>query len=985
LNLDYLRLIQLPTLILSLGSAVYLFALNSRYRPTILLAWAFVGSTVFYLAMVLEFAGPWYWRPHNLKTLLQPLLQVTGPAMFFVALLMFSYSFPRKGPSREYRVILPLFVMLNIGLVVFTFYNIVILQRMRSIFRLESAYYLTLYSAVGLQFATIVFLLLRNTARFSGRSSEPLWKRLLLPRGHITAAAGATRAMSLVLLVPLSAIIVWLMRYWRILPGVVTAYLVWFCFLVFQLGLVVAYLNHTEDPMGFRVKIVAGTLVAVLGILSVVVVLVGHTYESDYENTNLVSAEQTIWFQPNEFGSYDIARRPIEFDPTPGRRLLIRVGGVRRWELPFEFPFFGVGYGTISILHGPMIYLGEDIREQGWGGYHPQPVIAPIIMNLDPTRGRGVFIETRSDRVTITWLALPELGSTNKNTIQLRLCADGCFSFSYRKLDPDPTCRADKLHVQTTAGLISLDPGAHGGEHSTRFPPKLVGIHPGGAEATLEPIRFMDDLPYTSDGPAVIFEAYDIDYYRYLNDRMAPLAIIIVAAAALVVFVFPLVLRENIIKPLRALYDGMHRVEQGDLHVTLTPRFNDEVGFLSRSFNQMLTAIRRMEAGFRSLADNAHDGILVLREDGSPAYANTRVSEITGYSHTEVMETSFGYLMTHGDPAADTEDPLRLRADHEQPPVSEGLPAPPHYETSITNSGGLRVPVDISVSRTLWLGRAARVIIIRDIRARRHDEERAREQQQELMRTDKLTSLGVLASVMAHDIRKPTQVIRLNIDFLQRACPDLLVVLRQLKDEGYLVGGLELGEFRTRLQRLPEIMGDCSRNIEAIVENWSSFAREESMALTPGLDINGVIGSAVRMVSTFINRATSRFALRLGQNIPAITGNAQRVEQVLINLILNACQALPDREAAINVSTEFDPESDRVEIMVEDQGTGISEEDIDHVTELFFTTRRHLGGTGLGLWVCERIVEEHGGILSFRSVVSKGTTAVVSLPRGVEI
>ena len=141
-----------------------------------------------------------------------------------------------------------------------------------------------------------------------------------------------------------------------------------------------------------------------------------------------------------------------------------------------------------------------------------------------------------------------------------------------------------------------------------------------------------------------------------------------------------------------------------------------------------------------------------------------------------------------------------------------------------------------------------------------------------------------------------------------------------------------------------------------------------------------MVGSAVHMVSTFIARATSRFTLELGENLPKITGSAQRIERVVINLILNACQALADRTRAIRVSTRYDPAADRVEIAVEDQGVGIAEDQIDRITELFYTTRRHLGGSGLGLWVCSLIVSEHHGTLRYRSQPGKGTTAVVALP-----
>jgi polar amino acid transport system substrate-binding protein len=114
--------------------------------------------------------------------------------------------------------------------------------------------------------------------------------------------------------------------------------------------------------------------------------------------------------------------------------------------------------------------------------------------------------------------------------------------------------------------------------------------------------------------------------------------------------------------------------------------------------------------------------------------------------------------------------------------------------------------------------------------------------------------------------------------------------------------------------------------------------------------------------------------------LPAIRGDAQRLEQVVVNLLLNACQALPDRERGIRVATFLDPGRSQVVLEVRDEGAGIAAEHLPHLTDPFFTTRREKGGTGLGLWICAAIVEEHGGTLSFRSRPGEGTVVALTLP-----
>jgi len=101
---------------------------------------------------------------------------------------------------------------------------------------------------------------------------------------------------------------------------------------------------------------------------------------------------------------------------------------------------------------------------------------------------------------------------------------------------------------------------------------------------------------------------------------------------------------------------------------------------------------------------------------------------------------------------------------------------------------------------------------------------------------------------------------------------------------------------------------------------------------------------------------------------------------VLANLIINACQALPDREKGIHVSTCYLPEQKSCVITVRDEGVGISKENMPHITDPFFTTKRQSGGTGLGLSVSMRIVKNYGGALEFHSEQDKGTNVYLYLP-----
>jgi polar amino acid transport system substrate-binding protein len=140
------------------------------------------------------------------------------------------------------------------------------------------------------------------------------------------------------------------------------------------------------------------------------------------------------------------------------------------------------------------------------------------------------------------------------------------------------------------------------------------------------------------------------------------------------------------------------------------------------------------------------------------------------------------------------------------------------------------------------------------------------------------------------------------------------------------------------------------------------------------------VRAAVRLVDPSIQKATHRFELSLAPGLPRVRGNAQRIEQVVVNLVLNACQALPDPSRAVRVSTRRTPDAAGVQLLVEDEGIGIPPEHLSRLTDPFFTTKRDSGGTGLGLSVSAGIVKEHGGTLEFRSSQGAGTTVVLTFP-----
>ncbi len=259
-----------------------------------------------------------------------------------------------------------------------------------------------------------------------------------------------------------------------------------------------------------------------------------------------------------------------------------------------------------------MIYLGERVRENGWGGYNPQPAIAPLIMNLDPSRGGGVDIKSRPDSVTVTWFRLPELGAENANTIQLVLRADGTIEMCFEDLSPFYGPSIEQQRNYAAASATGGDP-APGGKPAP-FPPLLTGIHPGGTTAPLEPISFTRGLPWSGAGPAVIFQSYEAGFAGYLNSRIGVLAGLTVVASLLVLFLIPLLLRASLFTPLRVLSRGMSRVAAGDLAASVSVQSRDEIGSLARSFNRMVGGLRERFELTKYVSDGTIDALKTSQE-----------------------------------------------------------------------------------------------------------------------------------------------------------------------------------------------------------------------------------------------------------------------------------------------------------------------------------------------------------------------------------
>jgi polar amino acid transport system substrate-binding protein len=146
------------------------------------------------------------------------------------------------------------------------------------------------------------------------------------------------------------------------------------------------------------------------------------------------------------------------------------------------------------------------------------------------------------------------------------------------------------------------------------------------------------------------------------------------------------------------------------------------------------------------------------------------------------------------------------------------------------------------------------------------------------------------------------------------------------------------------------------------------------------VDLNDVIKSAVTLSNNLLHTSTYNFTMQLSEELPPVRGNAQQLEQVVVNLLTNACHALNDPNQKIVVTTQTVSDGKEIAVVVQDEGVGIDEKYQQSVFDPFFTTKQDRDGTGLGLSISYQIIKNHGGRIELESKPAHGTTVTVYLP-----
>ncbi|MBF0109188.1 MAG: PAS domain S-box protein [Magnetococcales bacterium] len=371
--------------------------------------------------------------------------------------------------------------------------------------------------------------------------------------------------------------------------------------------------------------------------------------------------------------------------------------------------------------------------------------------------------------------------------------------------------------------------------------------------------------------------------------------------------------------------------------------------------------------------DNTRDAMLWFSPRGHVVRCNQAASIMLGYSREELLSLS----------AVDIIEGMTMerwgvawkRITHSEPQIDIA---------HLRRRDRSHFPVEISASHLQGddLKPDHLFMSARDISERLRAEREKQTLEQMAFHRERLATIGTLAAGVAHEINNPNNAIQFNAVMLLEIWPDLQVLLAHSLEEHQesLLAGLPASESLDTIPRLLEGIRKGSERIQGIIGNLKHLSRQDQAPVRKPFDLREVLYEAIGILRGQISRHTDHFHTRILEEPVHVLGNSRQLEQVFINLLLNALQALSQRTCAVEISMTHEAVSKEVQVIISDEGIGIPEENMAKLTHPFFTTKGERDGTGLGLSIANSIIVNHGGRMSFASKEHEGTRVTVTLP-----
>jgi len=261
-------------------------------------------------------------------------------------------------------------------------------------------------------------------------------------------------------------------------------------------------------------------------------------------------------------------------------------------------------------------------------------------------------------------------------------------------------------------------------------------------------------------------------------------------------------------------------------------------------------------------------------------------------------------------------------------------------------------------------------------------EQALEEVERQLQQAQKMETLGTLVAGVAHEINNPINLLLYNLPLLQKTWADFMPVLLEhcRMEPERTFGGFTCPFLKDHFPQLIADMEFAANRVVKIVSDLKNFSRQANLAEKTLLNINTAVANALRLCQSTLSKAGIRIRLELADALPDIEGNLQNIEQIALNILINAAQAIEHAHGEIRIQTGLNVKDGRVHLRISDNGRGVSPAIADRIFLPFVSDKQSQGGTGLGLSVSYSLVKAHGGEISFESRPSDGTIFTVWLP-----
>ncbi len=266
--------------------------------------------------------------------------------------------------------------------------------------------------------------------------------------------------------------------------------------------------------------------------------------------------------------------------------------------------------------------------------------------------------------------------------------------------------------------------------------------------------------------------------------------------------------------------------------------------------------------------------------------------------------------------------------------------------------------------------------------SQKENEEKFRLSQEQLFQAQKMETLGTLVAGVAHEINNPINLIMYNIPLLKKIWHDFKPVLSNhaTRYPAQKYGGLTYDFLNENLNQLISDMDLAAKRVETIVSSLKDFSRKSSIIDKSEMSVNDAVQNTLRLAQSTLKKSKVDVQIDLSDAIPPIKGHLQSIEQIILNLVINAIEAIDHDHGAIRINTDYDEKNKQVILIVSDNGSGMTPEILEKIFDPFFTQKQTQGGTGLGLSVTYSLVKAHEGEITCHSEEGRGTKFIVTLP-----